>query len=690
MQQAKMQPIKTNLINGSYRPKFFDFEEFNLSEAILESKFYSDEEVNPELTIVKKDYSFCYLREDKLKLIHLFTKEGKKISHNEFLQHVGIELNSSNLFKTGKYLSRVFRPVRYGGFFYDVDVFIQTNKSIEHTDGISLISLKLAKALGWKEAKHGMSGQFTLFNKQGLVKGHCVVSERIKHDVIIYGNENIKTEIQFNYKGNLSYLSIEPVKLSRTLRLDIQSMLNLWGLFGAEQYLNWTHKAIMQYKEDLLSGKINDWLKDDDNPMDSEDECWVLKKAINAGLDYRQFPYLFRKAWSIFRNSIYNFAENNKNEPIFRIPVPNGIRAYIRIDLRNHKPNGYFKSRISKDEIYIDRSGNAYFSEEGFQRKMKILGGADQDDSLAIIPLEDDKAVIYRNPNQFGEFLIVNIKYDKEIEEIINRTERAKQVGRVPIKKIKKEPKLKSNSTNNNPLIRSYLKSLPREEGTKLEYTTSNLLKSFTRIIKNTANIGYASNAEMILSAIRISNKKVFNELRKEYAWNLEKIIDGTVKEGTDLTDEILKVKSLLEIATTKYYNLIPKSLHYRLPDKLRKEDKPSTNHKLDFLLEAIKFITEQMDLELTGKGTISQGNRIQGMIDRLNIPIERIIIDDEYNQYYSVAMDLLQEYNMSVAEALKLEDRLEHIPEIKKQFLIRLNEFPRQIRKQIIQAIAV
>ena len=90
MQQAKMQLVKTNLINGSYRPKFFDLEEFNLSEAVLESKFYSDEEVNPELTIVKKDYSFCYLREDKLKLIHLFTKEGKKISHNEFLQHVGL------------------------------------------------------------------------------------------------------------------------------------------------------------------------------------------------------------------------------------------------------------------------------------------------------------------------------------------------------------------------------------------------------------------------------------------------------------------------------------------------------------------------------------------------------------------------------------------------------------------------
>ena len=40
---------------------------------------------------------------------------------------------------------------------------------------------------------------------------------------------------------------------------------------------------------------------------------------------------------------------------------------------------------------------------------MEVKGGADQDDSVAIIPVEDGRAVIYRNPNQYGEYGIHKI-----------------------------------------------------------------------------------------------------------------------------------------------------------------------------------------------------------------------------------------------------------------------------------------
>ena len=36
---------------------------------------------------------------------------------NQFLEKLGIKVSSGNLFKTGKYLSRVFRPVKYGCFY---------------------------------------------------------------------------------------------------------------------------------------------------------------------------------------------------------------------------------------------------------------------------------------------------------------------------------------------------------------------------------------------------------------------------------------------------------------------------------------------------------------------------------------------------------------------------------------------
>ena len=681
MNKAQMHPVKTNLINGSYRPKFFDLKEFNLSEAKLDSASYSDKNINPELVIIKKDYSFCYLREDKLKLINVFDERGIRIDSEKFLKRFGIEIQSGNLFKTGKYLSRIFRPVRYGGFFHGVDVFIQKGKTIDVTDGISLISLQLAKSLGWEEAEHGSSGQFTLFFKEGLVKGHCIVSDRIKHDVIIYSNDNIKTEIRFNYKDNLSYLSIEPVKLSRSLRLDIQSMLTLWGLFGARQYLLWAKKGIMRYKSNLLSGKLNDWLEDD-----TADDKWVLKRAINAGLDYRQFPGLFRMAWTMYRNSIMKYAENKRKEPTFRIPAPNGIRAYIRIDIRNHKPDGHFNSQLSEDEIYIDKHGNAFFSEIGFEYKMKVLGGADQDDSIAIIPIKDNKAVIYRNPNQFGEYLILKVRTDKGV--IDNKEQPAKLVGSIPTKEINSSQISMEETKYDNPLIEYYLKETPREINNQISYTPLNLLKNYSAVIENTANIGYAANAEMILSAIRITDKPLFNKLKAKHNWDLEKIIDGTIKDGADLKEEMRKVRNFFEEVSEKCP--LPKTLRARLPEKMKERIKYSVNHELDYLLEAIKFIIEEADTEILGKGTISGGNRIPGIIDRLETPIESIMSNNKQNPLEMVAMEMLYQYNYGISKIINDDkDVIQSTRELKKQLLEYVNIFNQEDKLKIVEAVA-
>ena len=169
------------------------------------------------------------------------------------------------------------------------------------TDGISLISIDLAHALGWENAKPGMSAQFTLFYKRGLVKGHCVISDKINHDIVIYGKDNIKSEIALIH--DLEYVTLEPVKLSETLRMDIQSMLNLWDLFGGRQFLSWAHKGMIQFKTDLLSGKLSEWINVESYHGDSENEKWALRKAILSDIDYTKYPGLIRLGWTLFRNS---------------------------------------------------------------------------------------------------------------------------------------------------------------------------------------------------------------------------------------------------------------------------------------------------------------------------------------------------------------------------------------------------
>ena len=236
--------VKSNITQGVYRSHFFDLAGFNLKEVKFSSMFFDKDKDLVELALLRESFSFAYLREDKLRTIDVFDCMNNKIMFNQFLEKLGIKVSSGNLFKTGKYLSRVFRPVKYGSFYKELDVYVNEEKKYSGavTDGISLISLSLAHSLGWKDAKVNMSGQFTLFYKDGLVKGHCVVSDKIKSDVVIYGIQNIKKDISLS--DDLYYVTLEPVKLGKSLRLDIQSLLNLWHLFGTEQYLEWAYTGI--------------------------------------------------------------------------------------------------------------------------------------------------------------------------------------------------------------------------------------------------------------------------------------------------------------------------------------------------------------------------------------------------------------------------------------------------------------
>ena len=300
-----MRRIMNNASIGKYQPKFFELEEFDLNRVIFNSCFFEETDVEKE--IVTNNFSFAYLREDKLRTIDAYTINNKKILFSEFLSRLGIHIRSKNLFKTSKYLSRIFRPTKYGGFYGDLSIYINRNPKYngKNTDGISLISLDLAKSLGWESAEHGKSAQFTLFFEAGLVKGHCIVSTLIGNNIVIF-EQNIKDEITFT--KDVVYAAIEPVKLSSTVRMDIQSLLNLWNLFGDEQYFNWAWSGIEKYKKDLVSGRLSETLDnfDDIKPSDYNKESWTLRKAIWHKIDYTRFPGLIRIGWQMFRKSIIN------------------------------------------------------------------------------------------------------------------------------------------------------------------------------------------------------------------------------------------------------------------------------------------------------------------------------------------------------------------------------------------------
>lgn len=658
LKSIPLREAETNMTQGNYRPRFFDNPAFNIQSVTFESEFF--EEGNAEYSLLKEEFSFAYLREDKLRTINVVDNTNSKLKFNDFLNHFNIKIKSNNLFKSGKYLSRVFRPTKYGGFYRNLNIHINNNIPISKADGLSLISVDLARSLGYKDAQQNQSAQFTLFYKEGLLKGHCVFSDKIDYDVIIYGRENIKDEIKYNSED--FYLAIEPVKLSDTLRIDIQSLLNLWELFGEEEYFLWAVEGIENFKRDLYEGKLNSWLDNFDSiePEDYKKENWTLRKAIWHKLDYREYPGLVRQAWSLFRSSMINLGENNNGMPSFRIPVPGGLRGYFRVDLRDHDKEGSFSLSSDKTDIELDKHGNIWINPQIIESFLEIKGGADLDDSAGIIPIENNRAIVYRNPNQYGEYGIHTITYLDELKPtVVNKIN-----GIIPLKKTNKVITEEVNRTGNK-LFDRYLVNKPKEDDTPLAYTIDNLIKAFTRISQNSTNIGTAANAEMHRSAIGIVDKDLMNDLLNNYRWNLERVIDSTVKEGVNSSEDMDAVGNMYEkIIDDKIP--VSKSLIHRFPQSKQNQVTLAEDHPLDELLGAIKLVIKQADKEILGEGSVTKGNRIKGYIDKIEIPISKIGLANIDNQMIEIAEELLRSYNRQMAIML---DRTKKLPDNEREF---------------------
>ncbi|KAB2846947.1 MAG: hypothetical protein F9K45_00770 [Melioribacteraceae bacterium] len=673
--------MKDKTANNSYEYHFFNSTIHKISKVEFQSLFFSEADI--ERTLLEGRFSFAYLREDKLRNIDVYDTQGVRIKSNEFLKRFGIVINSSNLFKTGKYLSRVFRPSKYGSFVDNLDIHMNQNHNGKVTDGISLISLRLAHRLGWKEAQPEMSSQFTLFYKDGLVKGHCVVSDKIEHDVVIYGDDNIKKEITLT--NGLNYIALEPVKLGNSLRLDIQSLLNLWEVFEGEKYLQWAFEGIEKFKEDLFNGKLVNWL-DNFNEIDNEkyeNENWTLRKAIWSKVDFRRYPGLVRAAWTMFRSSILTYAENSKGEPVFRIPVPDGKRAYLRVDLRNHNKDGNFCTTVKRQNVELDKYGNLWLNPNDAYDTLTTLGGADFDDSVGIIPVEDNKAIIYRNPNQYGELVHAKIIYKGVKAEAGHNIS-----GSFPSKYSFVEQMEFKRSVWDNTMLSEWLKKREKLIPTNniiMDYTIANLIRAYNTIKDNSTNIGYAANGEMARSAIRITQEDYFLKIKNRFIWSLERIIDATVKDGIAADEDMKAVSDMYEYIIENKIPL-PKSLFYRLPKKIQDKVCLADKHPLDELLEAVKYFIEEADKEILGSGSVSKGNRVKGKIDNLDIPIIEIGRSNLDNPLFEIGVSLLGYYNKNIAILLDITDKLptfekemkrkEGIDKIQKSFLSKLSKY--------------
>jgi hypothetical protein len=171
----------------------------------------------------------------------------------------------------------------------------------------------------------------------------------------------------------------------------------------------------------------------------------------------------------------------------------------------------------------------------------------------------------------------------------------------------------------------------------------------------------------MIRSAIGITKPKLSSKLMKLFNWNLERVIDSTVKDGIDAKQDMESVRGLFDYVVNNKVK-IPAALINRVPDKMQNEVIIEQKHPMDELLEAIKILIDRVDLEIIGRGSASKGNRIPGLIDRQNTPIIELGLSAVNNPLYDLAIGLMKDYNRSIAIMLEKTKDKENVELLRKE----------------------
>jgi hypothetical protein len=139
----------------------------------------------------------------------------------------------------------------------------------------------------------------------------------------------------------------------------------------------------------------------------------------------------------------------------------------------------------------------------------------------------------------------------------------------------------------------------------------------------------------------------------KEYPWNLERVIDSTIRDGIDASEDMNSVSQMYEYIISNGIQ-VPKSLVNRIPERYRSKLKVAKGHIVDELLAAINLLVDKADEDIIGSGSVNKGNRIPGIIDRCEVPLIEIGLTAIDNPLFDKATVMLRNYNRQVAIMLE------------------------------------
>jgi hypothetical protein len=305
-----------------------------------------------------------------------------------------IDATSKDITKAAKYLGRLLRPFRYYSMETPsmavdpmvVDAFIDgwtASVDIHYCRNVLNVPfINLGDRL-----------EITAITNKGLLKGHGIVGEHFNANVILYGDQHK----QIVKSQGLEWFAVEPLHGSSEAFLDIQTLVNLGTrVFPEENLQKWISdtiiNAVLKTRDTDLPALLSDTSAVMKDPTKITADNWNLRRMASHDLK-AMLPVMVRKTYNFHRSGIRKL--NN-----LRVKIPGAIRRYITPDLTGVVAAG---SILIKGQSF-------YISKQDANWLHRLHGGSDSDDSFVLIPMTGNRVLLYRNPNQLGEWSVMDIQ----------------------------------------------------------------------------------------------------------------------------------------------------------------------------------------------------------------------------------------------------------------------------------------
>lgn len=518
-----------------------------------------------------------------------------------FLDEVGLDISLAGGTATvSKRLSRLFSPYRYAVFFDSSAVRLHHSDQLNPKlwDGCGLMSRaflgrctekmlteipEARRPLAQAELGRVQRFEITLMHAGGQEKGDVLVVDQMPADVpsntdFLFPKGSTKREVRFTKGVFVAFR--QPRYAKQSLKLDVQSMINLSSFFTPAHLLRWLEADSERFIQDIESGrldaKMNGLLNTHSADALASLRTWWLGDYFLSGGKAHWFAGVMQ---ALGRQRLKTLRYQTESK--LRFPIPGG-RAYIF-------PAAIGGRTLKRGTCLLDtKSATLYVNDDDWLENItERLGGCDGDDAVWLFPFLDSasviddidpvtgavtqsapkpKCLVWRSPNQDGEYVVLEIAEESDgvYERIYERVYKHDYDAPLPLMDSRLLPPPAGSEIDlvvqtipapARPNLRDVyeqktvreLKEIARHRGlagysrlrkddlialllkSDFAYTVPKMNEAIERARTNTGLIGVYVNVLMVCKAL-------FGRIPRELPASLEAVIDGAVKDGRDLS----------------------------------------------------------------------------------------------------------------------------------------------------------